>query len=437
MAFAVLSLITLCGAATAQTSALDLARDRSASIQGRIADAEGHPLVAAVVVYGRAVVNGKLDLFAMCSTTSTVEGRYECGSLRPGQYIVSAVPAPPSTSEPDKAIEAIAKIYPRTFSPGTTQFLESTAVSLSHGAVGIADVVVRPEVPNSVKGVLSLRPQHPSFLLRAHVGPFDLPTSGKVEYDPATGNFTIAGVPSGEISLGADWADGGRVHHEYGTATVVSGRANTITLALIGRHRLTGSVLQPSADGLDLEHSLPKTVTLAGLGSRSGWHLEMPIDERGHFVFPDLADGSYALGVRGKDMYVARMEIGGKPVEGDILRLTAEMNDPNVTVPLADTRASVSGRISADEVVPQKTAVLLESLRDSTTLVAQVGQAGEFSFGPLPPGDYRLYAWKDITSVPYRDQEVLKNVLSKSREVHLDNDSKVAGVQLSIISDGR
>ncbi len=435
IAAAAIALSMICNQATAQNQALEASHDRSASVQGRIVDDQGRPLVASVMVYGRAIIDGKLDLFAMCSTTSAKNGNYECGSLRPGQYIISALTKMPSIDEPPVkgTIVKDAPLYPRTFSPGTTSLDDCTVLTLSHAAVSIADIAIHPVSPLTVKGALVTKPNHPSFLLRAHLGSFDLPTEGHVDYDPSTGFFTITGVPEETISLGVDWADGGAVHHEYGVASVAPGRNNTITTVEIARHHVAGQLVFPADD--TSAKVFPKSVQLSGLGDHSGWHLEAEVDPDGKFVFPDIADGDYAvLAGTTSGLYVNALGNQAKTGVGDVLRLRPNMQAVSTTVQLGNTRARVSGKVAADEVLPEKTEVLLESLRDSTLTLGNVDPYGSYSFGPVPPGDYRLFAWKDISAVEYRDARSLEKQKDKSIEIHLDNDSQLTGVELPIIT---
>lgn len=435
IAAAAIVLSWCCNQVTAQNQSLEAAHDRSASVQGRIVDDKGKPLVASVVVYGRAIIDGKLDLFAMCATTSANDGNYECRSLRPGQYIISALTKTPDVGEsPAKGtVVKDAPLYPRTFSPGTTDLDDGTILTLSHAEIGIADIVIHPITPFTVKGALVTKPNRPSFLLRARLGSFDLPTEGHVDYDPATGFFTITGVPEAMISLSVDWADGGIVHHEYGVASVAPGRNNTITTVEIMRHHVAGQLVFP-ADNTSA-NVFPNSVQLSGLGDRSGWHLEAEVNPDGKFAFPDIADGDYAvLAVTSSGLYVNALGNQAKTVIGDVLRLRPDIQAVSTTIQLGSTRAKVSGKVKAGEILPDKTEVLLESLRDSTLTLGNVDPYGNYAFGPLPPGDYRLFAWKDISTVEYRDAGSLAKQKDRSIEIHLDNDSQLSGVELPIIT---
>jgi hypothetical protein len=417
---------------------LQIARDRSASIQGRVTDNKGAPLIAGVMVYGRTIVNGKVDLFAMCSTTSHIDGTYDCTALRPGSYIVSATTrnfaANPTDSKPEAAAPKL--VYPRTFSPSTTELSDSFIVQLGHGSTGIADVIVRPDESATVRGKLASMPNHPSFLLRGHLGSLELPIDGSVKYDPATGNFTITGVPKGAISLGVDWSDAGRVYHEYGIADVVPGRENTVITALIGRHHVSGHLVLSTDEASSAV--LPQSVQLLGLGDRSGWHLEAQVSPDGYFAFPEIADGDYAVHVKpASGFYVEAIADPGKSGDSNVIRLHSDTQDKSIDVLLDSTQAQLSGKVPPDEVVPDKTHVLLESLRDTTLMLGDVDLYGRFSFAGIPPGDYNLYAWKDMTSVAYRNANVLAVEKNHSREVHIDNDSHLTGVELSLISADR
>jgi hypothetical protein len=179
----------------------------------------------------------------------------------------------------------------------------------------------------------------------------------------------------------------------------------------------------------------PNSVQLSGLGDRSGWHPETEVDPDGKFVFPDIADGDYAvLAGTTSGLYVNALGNQAKTVVGDVLRLRPDMQNVSTTVLLGNTHARISGKVGVGEVMTDKTEVLLESLRDSTLTLGNVDPYGSYSFGPIAPGDYRLFAWKDISTVEYRDARSLAKQKDKSIEIHLDNDLQLSGVELPIIT---
>ena len=403
-------------------------KQQPASLLGRVTNETGVPLAAELMVYGRAIVNGRVDLFAMCSTATDSEGKYACNALRPGKYLVSATVTPPA---PQAGVKSAPAVYPRTFSPSSVTLADATIVSLEPGATGVADVMMRSSAPGELVGHLSDRPASPSFLVLARYGKFELPVPSHTEYDAASGTFHVTGLPTGEVKVSVGWGTAGRVHHNYGIASVLGGQQQTLLLTELGRRTFSGRLRYSSND--ETQPVLPASVELLGLGTHAGWHLEEPVAKDGSFAFPEMADGDYALQVPLESgAYVSG--IGGRP--NDVLHLNAGMPVESSDVTLGTTAASITGEISSGEVMKDRTGIVLEALSDESVRLISPSPDGHFALSNLPPGSYRVFAWTDITEAEYQNPAELVRQKKSSVEISVDDHSHLTNVELTLITAG-
>jgi hypothetical protein len=404
-------------------------RISSASLSGRVADTSGHPLSVDVLVYGRSIVDGRVDLFAMCSTTTDVEGRYEC-KVPPGAYIVSATQKQASAI-PQQATSTLT--YSRTFSPSENSLNDATQVAVPASGFAVADIVMRANEPGKLHGELTDHPKSASLLVRSHSGQFDLPVKAAPSYDPLTGKFVVDNLAPGTYSIAADWAVEGSPHHEYGIAQVVPKEDRKAVLAELKWHEIAGTLHFGEDDSL--KTSLPASVELDGLTDHPGWRLEAKVDPDGSFRFPPIVDGEYVLRtVGGSESFVNSISRSGKPHEGDLLKLTSETGEIRLDVKLGVTHASLTGTLDSDNIVSGKTGVVLEAIGDGWMGVVIADKYGKFYFRNLPPGEYRAYAWTDLSKTEYRDPSVLARNRDKSQNVKIDNQSQPSNVELTLIS---
>ena len=400
---------------------------QSASLSGHITDQLGAPLQANVMVYGRAVVDGRVDLFAMCSTATDKDGFYTCKALRAGQYVVSALGVPRSDTDTKRAILT----YPRTFAPSATILANAEIVSLVSGDYGSADVVVHAVAPASLNGKLADRPASPSFLVRSHFGSFELPVEAQAAYDAQSGRFHIEALPPGELKIYADWWGASSMQHYAGSVVVEAGQSVTAQLEPVARHVLSGSMILPKE--ASASSTLPRSVTLLGTGDRLGWRFDAPVDTNGLFASPPLEYGSYLLETPpDSGLYVA--DVNNR--EGNLLVLAPSSFKGALAVHLAFTTATIEGKVDPDQMTKGRTGVVLKDVRSEWAAVAYPDSSGHFKFSGLAPGSYRILAWADLTRAEYLDPAEYVRRKNLTHECTVDNDSHITDVELSLVPLG-
>ena len=100
-------------------------------------------------------------------------------------------------------------------------------------------------------------------------------------------------------------------------------------------------------------------------------------------------------------------------------------------VVIGETRASVEGRVTdGTQAVSNAVVVLVPSpnLRQRSDLyyVAATDGNGQFQIQPrIVPGDYKVFAWKDIEPGAWQDPEVLERYENQGQPVSVTSNSKL------------
>jgi hypothetical protein len=322
----------------------DIRRDRSAAIVGRVIDTNEAPVSANLMVYAQSIVDGHLNISAMCSTSTDSDGKYECQGLPRGKYLVCATA---KESPVHSGGLRIALVFSRTFYPAAFAIADASIVQLDPGLTRLANVVMQSGPPGSLTGHLNTRPYHPTIVIKTRFGPFDLPIQADTEYDSVTGAFVIAGLPRGTYSVSVDWWDSGRMRNGYGIADVGPGIDEKIIISDVERHTVSGSVHLVN-DNLE-QPALPTSVELIGLAQHTGWQLDAKVASDGSFAFPEIVDGDYVLRTSvGSATFVSSITTSGRSIPGDVLQLRPGTLAIDLDVDLSLTRATVTGMLDAD-----------------------------------------------------------------------------------------
>jgi hypothetical protein len=106
-------------------------------------------------------------------------------------------------------------------------------------------------------------------------------------------------------------------------------------------------------------------------------------------------------------------------------------------VQLGTSTATLSGVLNVQQVIPDRTGVVLQSVGSNQVIVAMADEQRHFSLRNLPPGDYRLYAWDDLDDVEYRNPQYLKTFQNKSTSLTVDDNAPIPDVKLTAIDADR
>jgi hypothetical protein len=134
----------------------------------------------------------------------------------------------------------------------------------------------------------------------------------------------------------------------------------------------------------------------------------MTMGSDGGFVYKDLTPGEYRVTLSGlpPDLFIKEARFGGVDALTQAFKLTEPPNAP-LEITLA-TGTSVSGTVAggaAKQVVlipaggPRKPHLYRTAMPDTS---------GKFAMTGVAPGDYRVYAWKEIEPFQYFDPDFMR-----------------------------
>jgi len=141
-----------------------------------------------------------------------------------------------------------------------------------------------------------------------------------------------------------------------------------------------------------------------------------------------IGPGDYRISRPGSG-YIQSARLGSADVLKDGLHLDHQPED-FLEIVIAETTASVEGRVSdGTQAVSNAVVVLVPSLnlrqRSDLYYVAATDGNGQFQIQPVVPGDYKVFAWKDIEPGAWQDPEVLQRYENQGQPVSVTSDSKL------------
>jgi len=383
----------------------------AASISGRVSDAEGEPVVAAIVrAWQETYTDGQRALRIITTVSTDDLGNYRVFSLTPGKYYVSAVIRDKTTIAP-------------SFYPDTTDVRSAGLVSLSAGSsAGGINITYRSEAARTIRGTVSSPYAETNVQLLSRI---PIVNEGKllVFADPRTGSFSIPQVSPGGYVLSA-----------------ISDNVSMLTSIEVG-----------NAPAADIRIAIPTPIEIAARVSLDSKAASVGIDiSQLLFAFrwdsdvSDLPDATYGPGkdnpftirlapgdyrmravVIPRNAYVQSARLGNIDVLNDALHLDSSVRTPLEIVIAADT-GTLDGVVGNAQKHPEPNVVVallpVGARRQRSDLYQNVrtDEAGHFQFEHVPPGDYSVYAWEDVEPTAWMNSNFMREYESLGKPIHID-----------------
>jgi hypothetical protein len=223
----------------------------------------------------------------------------------------------------------------------------------------------------------------------------------------STGRFDVAGVPPGSYVLVVDYFDEGRRLMARVPVDVGSSDVEGVVVRMEPGITVTGRVRVESASG---STQAPRAWGLGILASEPGadsgrtqWD-----KDRSTFSISDLAPGSYRIvGTPPAPFYLKRAMIGGRDVTLDETSIT--QSGLELDVVLGDDGGIIEGALENPEGKPLDSGAGVTLLRDNRIgRLYNVSGDGHFRIQNIAPGDYRVYAWDNVSEAEYADDDWMK-----------------------------
>lgn len=409
-----------------------------------VSDAEVSPLTT-VYSYGVPILDaiqlpplgiGRIGAAATASARTNSRGEYSLEGLPPGKYVIRSRPETSEANSSPPALDA-------SYYPGVSSSSQAVAVTVLSGVVFTnLDFRLPERTPGvSVTGKVLVAPTiratedgcedpliYPRFYLvpRLRTGateaPVRVPNAAPVVCDPTNGfPFEIRDVAPGSYdfyAVVADATDPQRVtattrptgHTLYSGRTVIDVRDTEVTNVSLQirpgadlRGRVTvddGKIPQEAMGRLDVE-LVPTDLIPSEAQPVSTSRTSLGVRADGTFQLTNVPDGRYRL-VLGRLMpqgtFLTDVRQGGLSIYRDPT-IDISGSDPiPVEFVLSRNGGTIRGTLPAQELSTDETIITLipDASRRGNMMLYRTFTVlrDEFTLDNVPPGQYKVYAWK-------------------------------------------
>jgi hypothetical protein len=407
---------------------------RSASVSGVVLDADGDPVSGAQIqVLVEVYPRGTREFQPVNSAQTDDRGEYEFHDLDPSiSYYVAAkhfdsYPRMGVPGGPMKPPETAAQVfYPGVLDPGKARAVRLTPGQQARG-IDIRVLSVRAaSVKGRVTGVPEGEPDR--NFVQISLTPLDANVPGAQQFGgagPPNYEFTIAGVVPGTYRVVAQMVGQEVRARAIEKVTVREGNEEEITLAMSAGVEIKGVVRFEGDPAL----KPPKfTVNLiAGDGIQGPGNLATETDEQGAYRIPSVPPGVWDIGVHPvpRGGYVKSMTLGKQDVLAEEMIISPSTNAP-LDVVVSSRGAKLEGTVDTDRPPGKKRAWVLVAPVGKFANVFSFYSAGpstgegKYQFAGLTPGDYKVYAFDEITPSSWLNPDFLEKYQAVGVPVKLE-----------------
>jgi hypothetical protein len=441
----------------------------TAAIAGRVYAANGDPLGnIEVAALKPSYQDGRRTLMAVQKTRTDDRGEYRLFWLPPGKYYVSATHQSAkspmermmdsagsfsgggngqgfnmvrSTGDPAAAVQLFQQIeregpsedrYVPVFFPGTINEQAASPVDLSAGtdAAGV-DIPLTPVRARHVRGVVvnGATGQVAQYAgLKVDQGTLGGPGPGAFPDDSVidpNGSFDLLLFPGPHTLVGTAGTGVGFVTIEVRDADLEG-----IQILAMPSFNISGRLVADGAvSSADLENVRISLLRDGGVGATSSPSYSLPRAD-GSFVV-EATPGDFRLNIAPilnlatrapgppnirvppslQGAYVKSIRLGDIDVLNGGLRLQGAPAG-QLEVVIGTAPGAVEGSVFTDGQTagPGVTVVLLPDVRRRTDLykITATDPSGRFRIDRVPPGDYRMFAWQEISDGSWQDPEFMQ-----------------------------
>ncbi len=422
------------------------------AITGRVYDEAGEPIEGSRIRALRQSYERSQRQFVQAATAVTNDrGEYRLYGLPPGHYYVSATYMPALAREVGGATAAqpaagpiLEEGYALTYYPGTNDPGRAAPIALGAGEeVRGLDFTLLPKRTVRVRGrvfiATSGRPGRGAILwLYARESSVRGSVFRKQTLvEDAQGTFEFRGVTPGPYILWANWSGEGEVFRARQTIDVGDADVDGISLALAPGIELKGRVR--TEDNRRLNFSDLRVVLESRDDPEMG-SASVSVKADGTFVFKNVASEVYDVTLAGapEDFYLKAARLDSDNVLEAGLSLALGREPGTLELVLSSAGGQIEGIVTSEQqgfdsalvvLVPEPHHRGQARLYKTTT----TDQYGHFTLRGIAPGDYKLFAWKDIEAGAYYDADFLRPYEERGETVRVVEAGR-HGARLKLIS---
>jgi hypothetical protein len=412
------------------------------TISGKVVDAEGQPVEdLPVVVYVQRIMDGTKHRVQQNRTTTDADGHFKIATLQPGTYFLAAGPGSGFPRRRRRIVPTSRdEGFPQVFYPASPELISASPINVSPGQDSEADFSIRTEQMYRVAGTvagftpgmsmgLQVQTNAGEYLPMRHfldnrtgdfraqllAGSYRLHMTAQSE-----GQVLAANVP---LMVNSDIADLAIVlSPTVNIPVVIRSDGGNGTSAMVSESTNAGSTASLRAMRF-LQHAQQASVRLSSgdtfAGGRDFWASPGDDAKEPALAVRNVEPGTYSVEINTNgSYYVQAASCGDTDLLREDLRIAPGAHPPPIQVTLRSDPGTISGKVQSGGQ-PSKAGVLLIPDRGGANKAqsTSTGQDGEFQFGLLAPGDYRVLAFDHIDKLEYRNPDVLEAYLSRASRV--------------------
>jgi hypothetical protein len=451
-----------------QTTGLRIAMTPTSAISGRIVDQSGQAMPGVAVQLLKPIFqDGRRTMAVMKSMLTNDLGEYRIFWVPPGSYYVNVLP-PSDTPVPggiplvinpnglpggrslwsdqsNVALRPVGTGLPDTeaylpiFFPGTADESAATIVELQSGAdVRGIDMRLTPVRAQRVRGLVlnaSTRQPAPGATVQMISLVTGRPLQANVD---AMGMFTIPRVPSGPYALLASLNPAGigkLMNIDVRDADIETRIEMQPFLSISGRLSAPNPTAFAVRLRLDYPIANPPQLNATPAPDGSFTFRNVPPGDYRVFVapillpqtpppppIPPLLRSTYVRSIRMRDM-----DLLNGPLHVD------QAPESAIDVTLATDPGSLNGSVRNGRQEPARavTVVLLPEVerrlfRTDLFRVTTTDESGQFLMDAIPAGDYRVFAWENVTDREWHDPDFMRRHEDMGRPVRISEGARQA-----------
>jgi protocatechuate 3,4-dioxygenase beta subunit len=408
-----------------------------AVIAGHVLDDQGDPVTGAdVQVSALSYDGGRKHMTRTGGGTTNDLGEYRVFGLPAGKYYVS-VTYRPSQAQPNGE-EYATTYYPRSVDAGAAVPIPVPAgAQLQNIDVTLArtrTVTVRGRVACDIQG--EKRQFSLMLMPRLAMGAATVGMISRVGAVRSDGTFELSRMQPGAYNLMASATIDEKRYSARALVQVGDTDVDGVAIAIrpsgvvTGRMQVEGrpnervsgvAVLRPWESGGVIFGPQPTTK----LQADGTFQIDDVNVDRYSFHVTGLPEGYYLKSVRsgGADVLASGFEAAGGAAVFDVL--------------ISPNAGSVEGAVMdprSQKLFVGATVVLVPEAKERTDLYRNVisDQEGHFRFKSLRPGEYRLFAWEDVSSFAWMDPDFMREIERKGQTVTVE-EGRPQTVQVNLI----
>ncbi len=416
------------GLHAAEDRTLDLHLTPAGVISGRILNEDGDP-VRDIEVQLQWWDELDKTINTRKHARSDDRGEYRFYNIPPGSYYIKAIPNAglPEIYTYENVRGMRPQVLVATYLPGVRDRTRASDLKLEPGAeISQADVRLIAEKLYAVRVNFSSGPPNgTSFgisLETAGTATLASPTTRSYLFHVAgSGAYSLVGLRSRGM-----WQQGGVDGYFQEKVQVVDRDVEVDAPSFLPTLHITGKL---EADGpvsfslrsldISLQHDGSSPLPWSGKMVRPA--------EDGSLAMMDLVPDSYTLDLHRDDAYIKSVRVGEQIFAGSQFRVTG---DSAITILLATDGGRVQGVVEAAGDNDSTGSSVMLFAGGKLVRLTRTDTDGHFDFENVPPGDYRLYAWRN--SDFFRDADFAKKFEDQSAAVTVEPHGKHA-VALRVI----